>query len=274
MGVGGHQLHPGQASGDQPAEKAQPAGAVLGRGDIDTQDLPVAVVVDADRDEGVHVDHPPVFADFEHQGVGGDERVGTGVQGPVAEGLDLLVQLFRHDADLRFRQRRDPEGVDEFFHPSGRDAEQVAGGHHRGQGSFGAFAPLQQPIREVRAGPQLGNGHVEGADAGIEVAVPVAVANVDPFVGALAVVGAAQGIGLGAHQGMYEHRQQLAQQVGAGAGESVFDKPAEVDIVGIGHRVLFRRVELVALSKNHAMTVFRPVTTRRSVRLVPARTPS
>uniref|UniRef100_UPI0024569FA1 hypothetical protein n=1 Tax=Nocardia farcinica TaxID=37329 RepID=UPI0024569FA1 len=41
-----------------------------------------------------------------------------------------------------------------------------------------------------------------------------------------------------------------------------------------GHRVLFRRVELVALSKNHAVTVFRAATTRRPVRTGPVRTPS
>lgn len=62
---------------------------------------------------------------------------------------------------------------------------------------------------------------VEGADAGIEVLVPVSVADVDPFVGALILAGAAQHVRFGARHGVEKHRQQLAQQIRAGAGESV-----------------------------------------------------
>lgn len=162
------------------------------------------------------------------------------IQRAVPEGFDLFVEFLRHDADLRFRQGRDAEGVDEFLHPSGRDPpEQITRGDHGRQGSFGAFAALQQPIREIGSLPQLGDGDVEGADSGIEVAVSVAVAGVRPFVGALPVAGTTQCVGFGAHQGVEEHRQQLAQQVGgAGAGESVFEELAQVDIVGSGHRVL------------------------------------
>src|SRR5690606_3442064 len=67
---------------------------------------------------------------------------------------------------------------------------------------------------------------------------------------------------------------QLAQQVGAGAGESVFDKLAEVDIVGSGHRVVLSRVTLVGLFENHAVAVFRSVTTRPQGHSAAARTPS
>jgi hypothetical protein len=41
LGVGDDQLHPGQTAGDQPAQKRQPARAVLGRGDVQAEDLPV-----------------------------------------------------------------------------------------------------------------------------------------------------------------------------------------------------------------------------------------
>lgn len=34
VGIGGHQLHPEQAPGDQSAEEGQSAGAVFGGGDI------------------------------------------------------------------------------------------------------------------------------------------------------------------------------------------------------------------------------------------------
>ena len=39
------------------------------------EDFAVALGVDPDRDQGVHVDDPSVLADLEHQGVGSHERV-------------------------------------------------------------------------------------------------------------------------------------------------------------------------------------------------------
>jgi hypothetical protein len=42
MAVGGDQLHAGQAAGGQPAQERQPARAILGRGDVQAEDLPLA----------------------------------------------------------------------------------------------------------------------------------------------------------------------------------------------------------------------------------------
>ena len=39
--VAGHQLHAGQAAGDQAAQERQPPRAVLGAGHVDAEDLPV-----------------------------------------------------------------------------------------------------------------------------------------------------------------------------------------------------------------------------------------
>ncbi len=44
--VGGDQRAPGQPAGTQVAEEAQPAGAVLGGGDLQTEDFSVPVGVD------------------------------------------------------------------------------------------------------------------------------------------------------------------------------------------------------------------------------------
>jgi len=41
------------AAGDQPAQERQPAGPVLGGGDVQAEDLPVAVGVDAGGEQGV-----------------------------------------------------------------------------------------------------------------------------------------------------------------------------------------------------------------------------
>jgi hypothetical protein len=43
VGVGGDQHDAGQAAGDQAAEERQPSRAVLGTGDVQAQDLPLAV---------------------------------------------------------------------------------------------------------------------------------------------------------------------------------------------------------------------------------------
>ena len=93
--VGGDQPDAGQAAGDQVAEERQPAGAVLGGGDLQAEDLAVPVGVHAGREQGVHVDDPAALADLQHQRVRGDERVRAGVQRPGAERLDLLVELAR-----------------------------------------------------------------------------------------------------------------------------------------------------------------------------------
>ena len=77
-------------------------------------------------------------------------------------------------------------------------------------------------------------------------------------------VAAVQGISFGAHQGVDEGSQQLAQHIGMGGGESFGQHSGQVDIVGSGHRVdSFARVTLDGLSKNHAMTFNHSATTRR-----------
>ncbi len=61
-------------------EVGEPPGAVLGGAGRQVEDLPVPVGVDPDGQQGVDVDGAPVFTDLDHQGVGGEERVGPGVQ--------------------------------------------------------------------------------------------------------------------------------------------------------------------------------------------------
>ena len=118
------------------------------------------------------------------------ERART-VESAGAELLDVLVELSSHHRHLGLRQAGDAEGLHELVHPAGRDPEQVAGRHHRRQGLLGPLPPLQQPVRIQRPGAELGNRDIEGADAGVEIAVTVAVAGVDPLVAAFAVAGAA-----------------------------------------------------------------------------------
>jgi len=111
---------------------------------------------------------------------------------------------------------------------------------------------------------QLRDRQIQCARAGVELALPIAVALIRPLGAALAVSGTAQGIGFSPHQGMDERGQQLAQHVGVAGGESFGQHGGQVDIVGSGHRVdSFARVTLDGLSKNHAMTFNHSAMTRR-----------
>jgi hypothetical protein len=98
--VGGDQLDAGQAAGGQVPEEPRPPRAVLGGGDLQAQDLPVPVGVDPGGEQRVDAGDPAALADFQHQGVRGQERIGPGVQRPGPERLHLRVQVPGHLADL------------------------------------------------------------------------------------------------------------------------------------------------------------------------------
>ena len=177
VGVAGDQTDAGQAAGDQIGEERVPGAAGLGGGDLQAQHFAVSVAVDTGGDQCDGVDHPAAFADLHRQRVGGDERERPRFgQGTVAELVDVLVEVGGHPGDLGLRQPVDSQRFDEFVHPAGRDAGEVAVRDHRDQSGFGAFAALQQPLREVGPRTQLGDGDIDGADAGVQGPVAVAVA--------------------------------------------------------------------------------------------------
>ena len=197
--VGGHQAHGsglGQAAGDQVPEERQPPGVGLGSGGVHPEDLPVPLGAHTGGDHDRDLDHPAVLADLHHQRVGGHERVRAGVQGPGAERGDLGVELLGHLRDLGLAQPGDPQGPDELVHPARADPEEVAGRDHRGQCRLRAAAAFHQPFREQRPFAQLGDRDVQGPHAGVEVAVAVAVAAVDPLGVPAPVLGAAHRVGL------------------------------------------------------------------------------
>ena len=101
VGVAGDELDPAQAAGAQVAEEPQPPGAVLAGGDLDPEDLAVAVGVHAGGDQGVDRDDPAALTDLEDQRVGGHERERARVLEPAgAELLDVAVEVLGHLADL------------------------------------------------------------------------------------------------------------------------------------------------------------------------------
>ena len=124
---------------------------------------------------------PSAFADLHRERVSSDECERPGIaQGSVAELVDVLVELSRHARDLRLGEGVDSEGLHQLVHPAGGDPGEVAVRDDGDQRGLCAFATLEQPFREVGALPQLRDGDVDGADAGVEVAVPVTVALCEP----------------------------------------------------------------------------------------------
>ncbi|MGX0630432.1 hypothetical protein ACUW8P_001542 [Corynebacterium afermentans] len=84
---------------------------------------------------------------------------------------------------------------------------------------------------------QLRHCHIDGADTGVEVAVAVPVAVVDPLGGSNAVFGAADGVGLGGEDLVDKPLQHLAHQIRGGLGEQTIQIGCRVDRMRCsGHR--------------------------------------
>jgi hypothetical protein len=213
----------------------------------------VPVRVHAHGQQGMDVDDAAALADLQHQRVRSHERVRARVQRTGAERLHLFIQIAGHLADLRARQPGDPKRFDQLLHPPGADAEQVAGRHHAGQGRFRPAAAFQQPVREIRARPQLRDRDVQRAGPGVEVPVPVAVADIDPVRARHPIRRAAGRISLGGHERVDERGQHLPQQIRRRGRQLVVQKAGRVDTARGGHRAVSFRSTVRGLPKDHAV---------------------
>jgi hypothetical protein len=144
--IGGDQRNPGQAAGDEVLEEGVPAGTGLAGRRGDTEDLAVAIGVDAGGDHGRDLDHSAALADLHRQRIRGDERVRALVQWPLAEVPHELVEVTGHHRHLGLRQAGDAQRLHESIHAPRGDPQQVTGRHHRGECCLGAAAPLEQPL--------------------------------------------------------------------------------------------------------------------------------
>jgi hypothetical protein len=149
----------------QVAEERQPAGAVLGRRDLQPEDLPVSLGIHPGREQRVHVDRAPALTHFQHQRVGREERIRAGIERAGAERLDLLVEVLGHHTDLRLGQPGDAQGLDQLLHPPRRHPEQIGRGHHRDQRGLGPRRRSSSTVREVAALPQLRDRQLDRAGA-------------------------------------------------------------------------------------------------------------
>lgn len=154
----------------------------------------------------------------------------------MSELVDVLVELGGHAGDLGLRQSVDAQGLDELVHSAGGHPGEVAVRDHGDQGGLGSFAALQEPFGGLGAGAQFRDGDVDGADAGVEGAVAVAVALRESVGRGLALFGSADLVGVGGQEGVDQGLQQGAHHVGRGLGQQVAQHVGGVDNVWSGHR--------------------------------------
>jgi hypothetical protein len=215
MRVRADQPHAGEAARDQTADERQPGGAVLGGDDVEAERFAEAVPVDADRVHDADVDRPPTLPALDHQRIKRHVRVGRTVERSAPEVLDDRIEALRQPRDLALRHPLDAQLLHQLLHPPRRDAGQVRVGDHRHERLLSPAARLQQPVREVRALAQPRHRELDRADPRVPVALPVAVAAVDPLRRALTVTSAAHGLRVGAHQSFRELLDHRPQQIRA-----------------------------------------------------------
>ena len=250
VGVGGDEADPSQAAGDEVGEELVPGRAGLAGRDAHAQDLPAPVRVLAGREHHDRVDDAAAFADLHRQGVGGDERERARVaERPVAELVDMLVEIRGHPRHLRPRQRVDPELLDELVHPPRTHPGEVTVRDDRDQRGLGPLTALEQPVREVSPLPQLRDRDIDGPDPGVQVAVPVAVALRDTVRGRLAPFGADDSVRVRGQQRVDHRLQQLAHQIRRRVGQGFAEQAGRVDNMRSGHRDDSIRVRSRELSR-------------------------
>jgi hypothetical protein len=100
MGVGGDEPDAGEGPGEDAAQEGGPDRLGLARANLAAEYLPVAALVDGDRDEELHQDDPAALADILGHGVEPDVRVALLVEATLPEGADAAVELGAQPAHI------------------------------------------------------------------------------------------------------------------------------------------------------------------------------
>jgi hypothetical protein len=210
--VRGDQADAAEAAADQLTQEGPPELQVLGRTHVQAEHLAFPAAPDAGRDEHRHRDHAPVLPDLLEGGI--QHQVGVlAVEGPAPKGVDLGVQLLADPAHLVLRDALDAERLGKGVDVAGAEAVDVGLLDHREQRLLMTPAGFQQAW-EVAARPQLGDVELDGADAGVPLPLPVAVAVGQPGLRAFVGAGADQLGHLGVHQLLRQQLQAVAQKLG------------------------------------------------------------
>jgi hypothetical protein len=98
MRVAGSDFDSREAALLQPLKQVLPALSGLSQGDLEAENLPIALLADADDDQGLRRPHRPLPADLDAHRIGHHERI-VALQRPLGPGLNLLVELLSQVAD-------------------------------------------------------------------------------------------------------------------------------------------------------------------------------
>jgi len=160
------------------------------------------------------------------------------------------------------------EGLDEFVHPAGTHSGEVAVGHNGDQRGLGALASFHEPLWEIGALAELRDRNIDGADAGVEVAVPVAVALRDTVGAGFAPFGTDDGVCVGGQQGVDHGLQEISHQIWRRVAEGFRKYGLRVDNMWSGHRSdVLSRILWKVDSKDHTVTASTSMTGRPPARL-------
>ena len=133
--------------------------------------------------------------------------------------------------------------------------QQVARRRDRVQGALGAAAPLEERLGEVCAGPQLGDGYVQGSRAAVQVAVAVPVALGGAGLAELPPTGPAHAVGVSGQRRVDERREQLAHQVRSRTGPAAHAQSRRGQyLTEQSSRLILFGLALDGHSKDHAVT--------------------
>jgi site-specific DNA recombinase len=242
MRVADHQLHAGQAPGEERPEEAVPEGTVLARPHVEAQHLPLARQPHARGDPVAsapsrHRDDPPLGPYLHEGGVQPDIRVRP-LQPPVAEALHHRVQFLAEPAHLTLGDARHPQGLHQRVHPAGRNALHIRLLDHRRQRPLGAGARFQQR-GEVAAIPHARHPQRETPYARVPGAVPVAVALPGPRRRPRMPPSAQMRLDFRLHQRLAHHRQCFPEEVHIRLCRRLAKQVQQCHARRVGHRRWF-----------------------------------
>jgi len=145
MGIGDHQLHPGQPTRLQAGQKCRPEGPVLAVANREPEHLAATVPAHPGGHDHRLGDDAAVDPSLAVGGI--DEHIGKDLagQGAIPERRDLLVQVGADPRDFALADAAvGTQRPDQVVDLAGGDPVQVGLHHHREQRLIDPAAPLQQ----------------------------------------------------------------------------------------------------------------------------------
>ena len=174
-------------------------------------DLAPAIVRDRHSDYRGHRNDATAVADFEIGGV--QPQIGPlALQRAIEEGIDPLVDVLAELGNLALRDARQAHCLHQPVDAAGRHAADPGFLNDGHQCLLRGLARLEEG-REVGALAQLGDAQAQWPEPGIERAVAVAIAVIEPIAGALVPTGADKPFDIGLHQDLQHRFRDSSQEI-------------------------------------------------------------